>query len=129
MQQFTEFVFLLFSDEYTRITTPRSDVLFKKGYLTRPKKYDTPTTANTSSNGSASVSVTSTDESASYYQSISPETTAYMQPSYVADGYEQDLSSMMYSNGFYGQSGYFYVNREYFMLSKLVTGGKVSLNL
>lgn len=99
-----------FPDEYTRITTPRSDVLFKKGYLTRPKKYDTATTTNTSSNGSAAVSVTSTDESAPYYQSISPEAHAYM-PSYMPEGYDQDLS-MMYPPGFYGQGGYFYVNRK-----------------
>lgn len=26
-------------DEYTRITTPRQDVLFKKGYLSRPKPH------------------------------------------------------------------------------------------
>lgn len=30
----------LFKDEYTRITTPRQDVLFKKGYLSRPKRLE-----------------------------------------------------------------------------------------
>lgn len=30
-------MFTYFPDEYTKITTPRQDVLFKKGYLTRRK--------------------------------------------------------------------------------------------
>lgn len=30
---------MLLADEYTRITTPRQDVLFKKGYLSKPKPY------------------------------------------------------------------------------------------
>ncbi|XP_050090399.1 uncharacterized protein LOC126574313 [Anopheles aquasalis] len=34
-------------DEYTRITTPRQDVLFKKGYLSRPKPQTTTTTTTT----------------------------------------------------------------------------------
>nr|CAI5823552.1 unnamed protein product [Callosobruchus analis] len=34
--------------EYTRITTPRQDVLFKKGYLNKPKNYQTQTSTGTS---------------------------------------------------------------------------------
>lgn len=41
---------ILFSDEYTRITTPRQDVLFKKGYLNKPKTYQTQTSTGTSTN-------------------------------------------------------------------------------
>jgi len=35
----------VFADEYTKITTPRQDVLFKKGYLGR-KKAVTPVAPN-----------------------------------------------------------------------------------
>lgn len=106
-------------DEYTRITTPRSDVLFKKGYLSRPKKSDMTSpvqSASTSSNDSAVVSVTSSDEAPPYYrmQSISPEncSTIASSPNYSVDGFEQDLP-IMYSSGFYDGNGYFYANRTY----------------
>lgn len=33
---------LIFLDEYTKITTPRQDVLFKKGYLGRRKHNSVP---------------------------------------------------------------------------------------
>lgn len=118
-------------DEYTRITTPRSDVLFKKGYLSRPKKDDITSSqiTTTSSNGSATVSVISGEETAPYYrmQSISPEncSTFASSPNYSTDGFEPDLP-LMYSSGFYDGNGYFYVNRMYtindyleYILSKL----------
>uniref|UniRef100_A0A336LZG9 CSON008917 protein n=1 Tax=Culicoides sonorensis TaxID=179676 RepID=A0A336LZG9_CULSO len=38
-------------DEYTRITTPRQDVLFKKGYLSRPKTQTVTHTHQTYNNG------------------------------------------------------------------------------
>lgn len=34
--------FFFFTDEYTKITTPRQDVLFKKGYLGRRKHTSVP---------------------------------------------------------------------------------------
>lgn len=114
-------------DEYTRISTPRSEVLFKKGYLMRDKKYTGPTntisTTATSSNDSGSVSVVSNEETASYYsiQSMSPDNSTYHNgnnssdsnsTTYPNDGFEHDLS-LMYSSGFYDNNGYFYVNRMY----------------
>lgn len=110
-------------DEYTRISTPRSEVLFKKGYLMREKKYAGPTSmmpmTTTSSNDSGSVSVVSNEETASYYsiQSMSPDNSTYQNgsdtsPAYPNDGFEPDLSSLVYSSGFYDNSGYFYVNRK-----------------
>ena len=75
-------------DEYTRITTPRQDVLFKKGYLSRPKTYllnATTTTAQPKSSldnhhidvnysSSGPVSVTSTEDSKlPITQSVTPE--------------------------------------------------------
>lgn len=43
----------MFSDEYTKITTPRQDMLFKKGYLGRKKSTPTPSqdTGDTQSAG------------------------------------------------------------------------------
>ncbi|XP_053668214.1 uncharacterized protein LOC128718618 [Anopheles marshallii] len=48
-------------DEYTRITTPRQDVLFKKGYLSRPKP--SVATASTSNTGSSSIAGTTSEGS------------------------------------------------------------------
>lgn len=48
------FVFL---DEYTRITTPRQDVLFKKGYLNKPKTYH-----NQTSTGNSTISTGNSTE-------------------------------------------------------------------
>lgn len=125
-------------DEYTRISTPRSEVLFKKGYLMRAKKYaestTPPTTATTtatssinpptSSNDSGSVSVVSNEETASYYsiQSMSPENSAFVNGniynngtavSYPNENYNGDIP-LIYSPGFYNNNGYFYVNRKFF---------------
>lgn len=124
-------------DEYTRISTPRSEVLFKKGYLMRDKKYAGPTntisaaagTTTSPSNDSGSVSVISNEETASFYsiQSMSPDdsNSMYMNgggggnssstdsnsATYPNDnGFEHDLS-LIYSSGFYDNNGYFYVNR------------------
>ncbi|XP_052861730.1 uncharacterized protein LOC128268632 [Anopheles cruzii] len=56
-------------DEYTRITTPRQDVLFKKGYLSRPKPTTgtatAGTTASTSNENTASSSIAGTTGSSS----------------------------------------------------------------
>ncbi|XP_058065418.1 uncharacterized protein LOC131215058 [Anopheles bellator] len=52
-------------DEYTRITTPRQDVLFKKGYLSRPKPTTGTTTASTSNENTASSSIAGTTGSSS----------------------------------------------------------------
>lgn len=93
----------------------------------RDKKYVGPTntisTTGTSSNDSGSVSVVSNEETASYYsiQSMSPDDSTYpngnnssdsTSATYPNDGFEHDLS-LIYSSGFYDNSGYFYVNRTY----------------
>lgn len=100
-------------DEYTRISTPRSDVLFKKGYLSRPKKNEIISSTQTMSpNDSATVSVVSSDDMSPLYRmhSISPEN--HSTPAYSTDRCVPDLP-LMYSSGFYDSSGYFYVNRTY----------------
>lgn len=105
----------------------------------RDKKYVGPTntistapaTTASSSNDSGSVSVISNEETASYYsiQSMSPDdsqstylnggnssSTDSTSATYPNDGFEHDLS-LIYSSGFYDNSGYFYVNRMYFLLT------------
>lgn len=76
-------------------------------------------TAATSSNDSGSVSVISNEEIASVHsiQSNSPDNSIYLNGSsdsrsgtYPNDGFDHDLS-LIYSSGFYDNSGYFYVNR------------------
>ncbi|XP_049543931.1 serine-rich adhesin for platelets-like [Anopheles darlingi] len=52
-------------DEYTRITTPRQDVLFKKGYLSRPKPQTTTTTTTTTTMTAANASNENTTASSS----------------------------------------------------------------
>ncbi|GAB0091124.1 hypothetical protein DMENIID0001_059320 [Sergentomyia squamirostris] len=98
-------------DEYTRITTPRQDVLFKKGYLSRPKKYNNiacsssvndSNTPSTSTSGSGAVSVTSIEDSTTpSTQSVSPEHCNSM--SETSDG---DYPYMY--PGFFDQNGVFY---------------------
>ncbi|CAG9815107.1 unnamed protein product [Phaedon cochleariae] len=75
-------------DEYTRITTPRQDVLFKKGYLNKPRSYQTQTSTGTSTTGN------STGNGTPDHQSTDLE-------------YE---SQFVFPNGFVDQNGIYYVN-------------------
>ena len=45
---------VFFSEEYTKITTPRQDVLFKKGYLGRKRPTAAPTADSTANVNSSS---------------------------------------------------------------------------
>lgn len=95
------------SDDYTRITTPRQDVLFKKGYLSRPKRTFISTDTNTSSSGA--VSVVSTEESATpSSQSFSPEHCTS-----IPEMQDQDFNPFPYPS-FVDQNGLVYVNRKFF---------------
>ncbi|KAF5282878.1 hypothetical protein FQA39_LY17458 [Lamprigera yunnana] len=80
-------------DEYTRITTPRQDVLFKKGYLNKPKSYQTQTSTGTCSTNSTST--------------CTPDHQS-------ADGTEgTDLeyeSQFVFPNSFIDQNGIYYIN-------------------
>lgn len=101
------FFFCHLIDDYTRITTPRQDVLFKKGYLSRPKKHlTTPqTSTDTNTTSSGAMSTVSTEESmSSSMQSFSPDNAE-------SDVFDPD-HPFMYP-GFYDQNGVFYVNRKY----------------
>ncbi|XP_037031569.1 uncharacterized protein LOC119071054 isoform X2 [Bradysia coprophila] len=82
-------------DDYTRISTPRQDVLFKKGYLSRPKKTITPTETTVST----TVSVVSTEDSGT--QSLSPEHCSSTPEIFDPD------QPLMYP-GFYDENGVFF---------------------
>ncbi|XP_063930201.1 titin-like isoform X2 [Zophobas morio] len=77
-------------DEYTRITTPRQDVLFKKGYLNKPKTYQTQTSTGNST--------TSTGNS-----------TGNGTPDHQSTDLEYE-SQFVFPNGFVDQNGIYYVN-------------------
>ncbi|XP_050511621.1 uncharacterized protein LOC114339993 isoform X1 [Diabrotica virgifera virgifera] len=77
-------------DEYTKITTPRQDVLFKKGYLNKPRNYQTQTSTGTST--------TSTGNS-----------TGNGTPDHQSTDLEYD-SQFVFPNGFVDQNGIYYVN-------------------
>lgn len=114
-------------DGYTRVSTPRSEMLFKKGYLSRQIQFlqsisamtSTESKSSSSPNDSASGSVISNEEIASFYSihSLSPtngtnqgsDTTSATYPN---DIYDPDMP-LYYSSGFYDNNGYFYVNRMY----------------
>ncbi|XP_018332461.1 uncharacterized protein LOC108741971 [Agrilus planipennis] len=82
-------------DEYTRITTPRQDVLFKKGYLSKPKNYHTQTSTGTTCSTANSTSTCTPDH-------------------HSADGAEgTDLeyeSQFVFPNVFVDQNGIYYLN-------------------
>lgn len=60
-------------DDYTRISTPRQDVIFKKGYFSQPKKYMSSTDTNTTSSAAASIVSGEESVSALSVPSLSPE--------------------------------------------------------
>lgn len=103
-------MFIFSIDEYTRITTPRQDVLFKKGYLSKPKKYSISyetTTTTTSSSGAMSV-VSTEDSTTPSTQSLSPENFTNSTPELP----DSEFNPFMYSP-YVDQNGLFYVNRKY----------------
>lgn len=78
-------------------------MLFKKGYLSRPKKHSTPNTDSTNtSTPSGAMSIVSTEETmSSSAQSIENSTPS------ISDVFDPFLYS-----GFYDQNGVFFVNRK-----------------
>lgn len=72
-------LFVVFTEEYTKITTPRQDVLFKKGYLAKKKPVVAPATSNTdtaktadaSANGNCKVEATTSIENGGEYHKVS----------------------------------------------------------
>ncbi|XP_066144421.1 uro-adherence factor A-like isoform X1 [Euwallacea fornicatus] len=77
-------------DEYTRITTPRQDVLFKKGYLNKPKTFHSQT-----STGNSTISTENSTENGT--------------PDHQSTDLDYE-SQFVFPNGFVDQNGIYYVN-------------------
>lgn len=97
-------MFFLNVDDYTRITTPRQDVLFKKGYLSRPKSY-APTTEPIETSPADDVAMITIEEAIA---------------AGLVHGYDPENPFL----GYYDAHGVFYVNRK-----PLTTIYKVSINI
>lgn len=101
-------------DEYTKITTPRQDVLFKKGYLSRPKK-NTPTSSNGTENGAAtgSSSVNGTTDGsdvATASGTVSTAESVTSDSAYLTDGHLLDYPAPLPYFGYIDQSGVLVMN-------------------
>lgn len=81
------------SDDYTRITTPRQDVLFKKGYLSRPKPQAHPTSETGEATPCEEVTVITIEEAIA---------------AGLVHGYDPENPFL----GYYDAHGVFYVNRN-----------------
>lgn len=107
----------IFSDEYTRITTPRQDVLFKKGYLSRMNSKTANFTLSSNATASSSI-VNGTDSTApnstatnsdpeSSVSTLSPATTPSM------DYAQQDSMEYapVYYPGYCDENGMFVIRK------------------
>lgn len=95
-------------DDYTRITTPRQDVLFKKGYLSRPKSYapmPMPSDAYDDTYGGAAGGGGATG-----MEDVIVLTPEEAIAAGLMHGYDPEHPYV----GFYDATGMFYVNREWF---------------
>jgi hypothetical protein len=98
-------------DEYTRITTPRQDVLFKKGYLNKPKTYQTQTSTGNSTTSTGNSTGNGTPDHQSTGTPCASPNEQTTQTATVSDlEYE---SQFVFPNGFVDQNGIYYVNSEY----------------
>jgi hypothetical protein len=95
-------------DEYTRITTPRQDVLFKKGYLNKPKTYQTQTSTGNSTTSTGNSTGNGTPDHQSTGTPCASPNEQTTQTATVSDlEYE---SQFVFPNGFVDQNGIYYVN-------------------
>ena len=105
------------SDEYTRITTPRQDVLFKKGYLSRMNNKtvtNLSATVNSVESTAASSTITTSDPDSSV-STLSPATTPSM------DFAQTDLDyAPMYYPGYYDENGMLVI-RKYPLYRRLTS--------
>ncbi|XP_070499740.1 putative uncharacterized protein DDB_G0282499 isoform X2 [Chironomus tepperi] len=94
-------------DEYTRITTPRQDVLFKKGYLSRMnnKTVSQPAVVSTTTDSTApnsSITTTNSDQESSV-STLSPSTTPSMDYGQI-DGMDY-TAPLYYPSYYYDENG------------------------
>ncbi|XP_058828797.1 uncharacterized protein LOC131688517 [Topomyia yanbarensis] len=97
-------------DEYTKITTPRQDVLFKKGYLSRPKRHTT-ATSTMSDNGAASVNgTTDGSDTATGSGSVSTAESVTSDTTYLTEGQFMEYPTPYPYFGYFDQSGVLVMN-------------------
>lgn len=104
---------LSFKDEYTRITTPRQDVLFKKGYLSRMNNKtanNLSATVNSSESTAASSTITTSDPDSSV-STLSPATTPSMD---YGQADSMDFGQMYYP-GYYDENGMLVIRKHFLM--------------
>lgn len=108
------------SDEYTRITTPRQDVLFKKGYLSRPKRMSAmeegylgaplisqvPISVPVAQNGEP------LDVNSETPLVVDGTENSAVLPTDVDLAITDDNSPLYFCPGFVDQNGYFHANRK-----------------
>ncbi|CAO1340929.1 unnamed protein product [Diamesa serratosioi] len=95
-------------DEYTRITTPRQDVLFKKGYLSRMNNNKTATTTTTNTNLTESTTTNSDPDSSvsTLSTATTPSTIEYSAGTkYSSDMMDSMDYPMYYPGCYYDENG------------------------
>ncbi|XP_063229557.1 uncharacterized protein LOC134534853 isoform X2 [Bacillus rossius redtenbacheri] len=98
-------------EEYTKITTPRQDVLFKKGYLGRKRPTPAPEPAATAATAAAPADVTNGN--------LRPDGSVVQngEPLDNDQGYEviapDEQPQIIYTNGYVDHSGIYYINGGY----------------
>lgn len=104
------------TDEYTRITTPRQDVLFKKGYLSRMTNKtanNLSATVNSMDSTTTSSTITTSDPDSSV-STLSPATTPSMDYGHMDS---VDYSPMYYP-GYYDENGMLVIREYHKMISQ-----------
>uniref|UniRef100_A0A8D8A6U8 (northern house mosquito) hypothetical protein n=1 Tax=Culex pipiens TaxID=7175 RepID=A0A8D8A6U8_CULPI len=98
-------------DEYTKITTPRQDVLFKKGYLSRPKKHLSATPSDNVNGSSTTTTTTDGSDIATGSGSVSTAESVTSDSTYLTDGMFMDSYPTPYPYfGYIDQSGVLVMN-------------------
>lgn len=101
-------------EEYTKITTPRQDVLFKKGYLSRPRKH-TMTSTNASETefavgGSSTNDATDGSDVATGSGTVSTAESITSDSTYLTDNHLLDYPAPLPYFGYIDQSGVIVMN-------------------
>lgn len=116
-----KFFILNLTDEYTRITTPRQDVLFKKGYLSRVKSKTATNSTENNCNLNSNCNNTS-DPDSSTISTLSPATTPSIMESGTNGTYPVSPDLMdypgIYYPGYYDENGVLVVNRKFEFFKK-----------
>ncbi|XP_058466301.1 uncharacterized protein LOC131439384 [Malaya genurostris] len=97
-------------DEYTKITTPRQDVLFKKGYLSRPKRYTTMNENSTLASSAFANGTTDGSDTATGSGSVSTAESVISDITYLTEGQFMEYPTPYPYFGYFDQSGVLVMN-------------------